>query len=241
MVARSSRGLPADAVRIGARRNLRWGWPLPTGRGVLPGGFARAKARGSVGYPKECRKTAWQAPWPIHTWEIALFWFMLLALVAVVSVAALIALGGGGGLSEAPPDRLDHPLPLDRPVDRADVDAVRLPLAVRGYRMSEVDDVLDRVAAELTQRDARIADLEAQLAAHRATADRTTGDGTPGEEPDPGSPLTAQSGEHLAGDGQSGDAESFSRAAAGERRGLGRPPQDAPESAPRGPFEPPTQ
>ena len=39
------------------------------------------------------------------------------------------------------------------------VDDVRFNLGVRGYRMAEVDDVLDRLAAEIAQRDARIAEL----------------------------------------------------------------------------------
>ncbi len=34
-------------------------------------------------------------------------------------------------------------------------------MALRGYRMDEVDDVLDRLGAELALRDARIAELEA--------------------------------------------------------------------------------
>ena len=51
-------------------------------------------------------------------------------------------------------------LPVDRPMGQADVAAVRLPLAPRGYRMSPVDDLLDRVGAELAARDARIRELE---------------------------------------------------------------------------------
>jgi DivIVA domain-containing protein len=108
-----------------------------------------------------------------------LFWFMLIALIAVVGAVALVALGRGGELPEAEHDRLDQPLPLDRSVGRADIDTLRLPVAVRGYRMTDVDDVLDRVAAELAHRDARIAELEAALAGHRATAVS----GTPPERP----------------------------------------------------------
>lgn len=117
------------------------------------------------------------APWQ---WEIALFWFMLIALVAVVAAVALVALGAGGELSEAEPDRLRHPLPPDRPVHRADLAALRFPLVLRGYRMTDVDDVLDRVAAELAHRDARIAELEARLAGQRAAAVSGAGSGPPG-------------------------------------------------------------
>jgi len=36
---------------------------------------------------------------------------------------------------------------------------------MRGYRMDEVDDVLDRLAVEAQERDARIDELETRLAA----------------------------------------------------------------------------
>lgn len=99
-----------------------------------------------------------------------MFWFMLIALVAVVAAVALTVLGDGGTLRDADPDRIDDRLPADRPLVRADVDALRLPVAVRGYRMLDADEVLDRLAAELAERDARIADLEAALAGAQATA-----------------------------------------------------------------------
>ena len=59
---------------------------------------------------------------------------------------------------------------MTRPVGRADVEALRLPLSVRGYRMADVDDALGRLGAELAERDARIAELEAALADAQATA-----------------------------------------------------------------------
>nr|WP_206313979.1 DivIVA domain-containing protein [Streptomyces coryli] len=92
-------------------------------------------------------------------------------MVAVVAAVTLLLVGGGGGeLTEPQPDRLYDPLPDDRPVGRADVEALRLPMALRGYRMSDVDDALDRLGAELAERDARIATLESQLAGARSAA-----------------------------------------------------------------------
>ena len=84
----------------------------------------------------------------------------------------LAVVGGGeqAPLPEAAPERLHDPLPPDRPVTRADIDALRFPLAARGYRMSDVDDALNRLAAELAERDARIADLESALTGARAAA-----------------------------------------------------------------------
>ena len=61
-------------------------------------------------------------------------------------------------------------MPLDRPLHRGDVEALRFPVTLRGYRMADVDDALSRLGAELAERDARIADLEAALAGAHVTA-----------------------------------------------------------------------
>jgi DivIVA domain-containing protein len=45
-----------------------------------------------------------------------------------------------------------------------DVDAVRFGLGLRGYRMDQVDEVLDRLAAAIEERDAVIRTLRSQLA-----------------------------------------------------------------------------
>lgn len=99
-----------------------------------------------------------------------MFLFLVLALAVVVGAVTLAVVGGGesGPLPEAAPERLDDPLPLDRPVGRADVESLRFPLAPRGYRMADVDDALSRLAAELAERDARITDLESALAGAQA-------------------------------------------------------------------------
>ncbi|MFI0814580.1 DivIVA domain-containing protein [Streptomyces sp. NPDC021098] len=100
---------------------------------------------------------------------MTVFLFLLITLVVVVGAVTLAVVGGGDGgqLSEAPPDRLDDPLPADRPLEREDVEALRLPMTLRGYRMADVDDVLGRLGAELAERDARIAELEEALAGAR--------------------------------------------------------------------------
>jgi DivIVA domain-containing protein len=107
-----------------------------------------------------------------------MFLFLVVALAVVVAAVTLAVVGGGerAPLPEAAPERLQDPLPPDRPVDGEDVDALRFPLAVRGYRMVDVDDALARVAAELAERDARIADLESALAGAQAAAARTRSD-----------------------------------------------------------------
>ncbi|WP_063749058.1 DivIVA domain-containing protein [Streptomyces sp. NRRL B-24484] len=112
-----------------------------------------------------------------------MFWVIVAAMAVVVGGAALVALGGGGTLPEALPDRIAARLPQDRPLGRHDVDELRLPMALRGYRMDEVDNVLDRLGAELALRDARIAELEAAAVVRGAVE---LAPGQPQDEPLPG-------------------------------------------------------
>jgi DivIVA domain-containing protein len=64
--------------------------------------------------------------------------------------------------------------PPGEPVTAVDVAVVRFPLAFRGYRVADVDTVLDRLATELSDRDALIAELVAS-AARRSVTDRPHG------------------------------------------------------------------
>ncbi|MER5500771.1 MULTISPECIES: DivIVA domain-containing protein [unclassified Streptomyces] len=101
-----------------------------------------------------------------------MFWFLLLTMVVVVAAVTLAVVGGGKSavLQDVAPEQLTDPLPATRPVGRADVEALRLPVVARGYRMTEVDEALGRLGAELAERDARIAELESALAGAQATA-----------------------------------------------------------------------
>ncbi|MEV6327161.1 DivIVA domain-containing protein [Streptomyces sp. NPDC051909] len=112
-----------------------------------------------------------------------MFWFLLITMVVVVAAVTLAVVGGGDSevLPEVAPQQLVDPLPAGRPVDQADVEALRLPVAPRGYRMADVDDVLGRLGAELAERDARIADLETALAGARANGEQRE-QGGEGEE-----------------------------------------------------------
>ena len=84
--------------------------------------------------------------------------FVVVAVVVVFAVAAT-AVGRGGGLDAADPDLVVPWLP-DHDITPDDVAAVRFAVAFRGYRMEQVDDVLERLGQELTARDQRIAALE---------------------------------------------------------------------------------
>ncbi|MGV9882656.1 DivIVA domain-containing protein [Streptomyces sp. NPDC003006] len=103
---------------------------------------------------------------------MVLFLFLVIALVVVVGAVTLAVVGGGesAALPDAPPERFTDPLPHDRPLRRADVDELRFPTTLRGYHMADVDDALERLGAELAERDSRIAELESALAGAQATA-----------------------------------------------------------------------
>ena len=90
---------------------------------------------------------------------------LLLVILAVIAGIAVVAAGRGGGLAAPDPERSPRGTLPAGEVGRADVDALRFTLALRGYRMDEVDDVIDRLLDELDRRDARIAELERPAAA----------------------------------------------------------------------------
>ena len=94
-----------------------------------------------------------------------MFILLLLAVLAVLGGVALVAAGHGSGLPDVEPDRAPLGVLPPDDVGPADVERLRFSLAFRGYRMDEVDDVLDRLTAELAARDARIAELEGPVSA----------------------------------------------------------------------------
>jgi DivIVA domain-containing protein len=118
----------------------------------------------------------------------------LVGIAAVAVVGALLFLGGsvllGRGETRPPaePDRSPVELPDDRPVSGADVRALQVSVAVRGYRMTEVDWLLEQLAQALEERDEVIAALRAQRPARAADADTDPGlalpaDGASGARP----------------------------------------------------------
>jgi DivIVA domain-containing protein len=89
--------------------------------------------------------------------------FVIVIVVVVFAVAA-VATGRGDGLDAAERDLVVPWLPAG-PVSPADVEAVRFAIGLRGYRMDQVDDVLDRLGREIASRDDRIAVLEESVRA----------------------------------------------------------------------------
>ena len=82
-------------------------------------------------------------------------WFFAVVVVAVMGVVAVVATGRGGSMREAYDDRPDVRVQADKPLSARDIERVRFTTAFRGYRMSEVDSLLERVMEELERRPPR--------------------------------------------------------------------------------------
>ena len=76
-------------------------------------------------------------------------WIFVLVIVLVAGAIAVIAAGAGGSMATEYDDRPDAVVPAEGPLSAADLKRIRFSTAVRGYRASEVDALLDRLAAQL--------------------------------------------------------------------------------------------
>ncbi len=124
----------------------------------------------------------------------------LAVVVAAVVVSVLVVVLPDDTVSVAERDRVPAGLPTSGDVDAHDVDRVRLPVVVRGYRMVDTDAVLDRLSAEIDRRDQEIAALRASSVAPEASSV------VAGERPDALSPAESP-------------AESLAESLAGSRAG----------------------
>lgn len=80
-------------------------------------------------------------------------WFFAFVIVALLGAVAVVAAGRGGSLGEVYDDRPDSRVQAEEPLSAHDLQRVRFTTAFRGYRMSEVDALLDRLSRELEERD----------------------------------------------------------------------------------------
>lgn len=124
--------------------------------------------------------------------------FHLLIVLAVLAGVAAVAAGKvTGGLPEPTSTRPDIELVTDEPGDAGsvgsvgtvgtkDVDEIRFSVGFRGYRMDEVDDVLDRLGLELGAREEEIRELREQLAGgpERVVATSSTAEPEVDDDPD---------------------------------------------------------
>jgi len=78
-------------------------------------------------------------------------WFFAILVVLAMGGIALVAAGRGAPMRPAYDDRPDVTVPRDGLLGAEDLRSVRFSLAFRGYRMSEVDSLLDRLASEKEQ------------------------------------------------------------------------------------------
>lgn len=80
-----------------------------------------------------------------------------MAAVVLFALAA-VAAGRAGGMADAPRDGVGGQLPTG-PFGATELQGLLFSQVMRGYDMKQVDDALDRIAAELTRRDERIRQL----------------------------------------------------------------------------------
>jgi len=106
----------------------------------------------------------------------------LLLVVGVLLGGGLLFLGGSlllGRGETQPPAELDRSpveLPDDRPVVSDDLRALRISVAFRGYRMTEVDWLIDQLAQTLDERDKELEQLRARLAEAQAAPAEENGE-----------------------------------------------------------------
>ncbi|TQM62196.1 cell division protein DivIVA [Humibacillus xanthopallidus] len=118
-------------------------------------------------------------------------WFILFVGVVVVCfIAALVLglIGGGsvGGLGGETRSLSHEPLP-DEPIVDSDFDDLVFDVGLRGYRMSQVDGVVDRLRRELREKDEEIAVLRGE-AGTATTPDRKSSPSAPSDGPDGAEP-----------------------------------------------------
>ena len=87
-------------------------------------------------------------------------WLIAVVAVAALGVAAMAAAGGMGQMSRDPVyDTYRQDLPTAGALTAEELRNVRFGVTLRGYAMGQVDDLLDRLALEIAERDALIAEL----------------------------------------------------------------------------------
>ena len=86
-------------------------------------------------------------------------WIIAVVAVAALGIAAVAAAGGVGEMSRDPVEDVYRQQLPEGPLGAEDVRGARFGTALRGYAMGQVDELLERLAVEIGERDARIAQL----------------------------------------------------------------------------------
>jgi DivIVA domain-containing protein len=99
--------------------------------------------------------------------QLLLFIVVALVVAAIVFGVTVMVGGGDSGLTPVEPDGKAVPLPSDRPLAEDDILATKFDTALRGYRMSQVDQALQRAAYDIGYKSELIGVLEAEVTALR--------------------------------------------------------------------------
>jgi DivIVA domain-containing protein len=99
--------------------------------------------------------------------QLLLFIVVALVVAAIVFGVTVMVGGGDPGLAPVEPDGRALPLPSDRPLGEEDVIRTKFDTALRGYRMSQVDQALQRAAYDIGYKGELIGVLEAEVVALR--------------------------------------------------------------------------
>ncbi len=126
------------------------------------------------------------AGWIWHDGTVSFFLvFLAVVLVAAVLWAGLGRRSRGTGLPallgaglEDPPANLP-PVLLPAHAGPEDVDQLRFSLGLRGYRMDQVDQVLEDLRDQLAARDREVAELRSRLAAMESDVPEQDSDAGP--------------------------------------------------------------
>jgi DivIVA domain-containing protein len=85
-----------------------------------------------------------------------MIWLFAVLVVLALGAIAVVASGRGAPMSPAYDDAPDSLVPAEGPVTADDLRRIRFPLAFRGYRMAEVDALLERLAEEREATDREV-------------------------------------------------------------------------------------
>lgn len=80
-----------------------------------------------------------------------MMWFFAAVVVLVIGAIVVVAAGQGSPLAETYDDRPDVRVPAEGRLTSADLREVRFSTAFRGYRASEVDALISRLAGQLEE------------------------------------------------------------------------------------------
>ena len=83
-------------------------------------------------------------------------WLFAILIVLALGGVAVVAAGRGAPMAPAYDDAPDTLVPADGPITADDLRRIRFPIAFRGYRMAEVDALLERLAEEREATDREV-------------------------------------------------------------------------------------